>query len=284
MLTKPDFTLREPNRYYAVPDTVWWLWLAFKQLEPSVKLGGIYADKPGFHNTGAANKARWPGNYSIRDKINQSGLGWTHASALDLTFPDAQRGDYKTINRYTRRLVDAALDDNDPRLDMILFEFYGQADTDREVEGYNEYREQFVTSDPSHLWHIHMSFIRSKVGDWWGMWALYTVLAGWTVEQWRRSLPADQMPPKPKPKKPAGLPEYALGARMLRYVPENMMRGTDVLFWQKWIGPKHAGPADGVFGPKTKAGVMWYQRMRGIRADGIIGPQTWAQVGVRMKK
>lgn len=36
------------------------------------------------------------------------------------------------------------------------------------------------------------------------------------------------------------------------------------------------GPIDGIFGPKTLAGVKAYQASRGLSVDGIVGPQTWA--------
>lgn len=54
--------------------------------------------------------------------------------------------------------------------------------------------------------------------------------------------------------------------------------GRDVQYAQRWIGPSKAGPADGYFGPKTEAGVKWYQHMRGIKVDGIVGPVTWSHL------
>lgn len=271
-LTKPDFRLDTKNPNPAlITDAEHWLRLRLEELEPASQHGGTYANKPGFHNTGKANK---PTNYSVRDKVNQSGPGWTHASAIDWTFPDAQRGDFKTIDKYTSRLWKSAHDANDPRLDLILFEFYGQADSDRAVEGYNEYREDAVTSDPSHLWHIHMSFLRSKCGDFWSMWALLTVLMGWSVAQWRGSLPSAPPPAPPKPNPtPAGLPKHADGSRENSRTKNN--RGTDVATLQRFIGRVKV---DGEFGPATEKRVKEYQRMRGLTADGIAGPRTWKPI------
>lgn len=272
-LTKPDFALGVPNpNRILITDAEWWLWLRLHELEPKSELGGIYAPKKGFHNLGAANHDEGQGqrgtDYSIRDAINRHGAGMTHASALDWTFPDAQRGDYRTIDRYSGRLIRSALDQHDPRLDMVLFEFYGQTDTDPYVEGYNEYSEEPVTSDSSHLWHLHMSFLRSACDDYWGMWALLTVLMGWTVAEWRASLPTPPTPPpKPKPPVPTGLPVHALGSRVIKLG----MTGTDVRTYQTFLGKV---PPTGKFGPDTEARTRWYQRMRGYRVDGIAGPQT----------
>ncbi|MFZ9889556.1 MAG: peptidoglycan-binding domain-containing protein [Myxococcota bacterium] len=39
------------------------------------------------------------------------------------------------------------------------------------------------------------------------------------------------------------------------------------------------GPVDGIFGAKTEAAVVSYQRARGLDVDGIVGPQTWGSLG-----
>ncbi len=276
-LTKPDFRLdtRNPNPG-SVTDAEWWLWCRLHELEPGTKLGGIVANKPGFHARGQylKSKGRDHGqgdrstDYSIRDAVNRRGNWLTHASALDWTFPDAQVGKYGAIDRYTSRLLRSALDHKDPRLDMILFEFYGQANTDSAVEGYNEHREAYASSDSSHLWHLHLSFLRSECDDFWGMWALLTVLMGWPVAQWRSALPAPPKPPlKPKPLAPSGLPVWALGSRTLK----EGMSGTDVRTYQAFIGQV---VPDGTFGKSTTARTRKYQDMRGYKVDGIAGPQT----------
>lgn len=277
-LTKPDFHLSSPNTLANVTDMEWWFWLRLHELEPKTQLGGIYANKSGFHNRGdknvdhGLNNAKT--NYSIRYAPDRFGPGMTHASGLDWTFPDAQSGHYGTIDKYSSRLMKSALDQNDPRLDLILFEFYGQTDSDAHVEGYDEYREEQVTSDSSHLWHIHFSFHRSKCNDGWAFWALLTVVMGWTVAQWKATLPANTPAPPVKPKPPAGLPVHANGSR------ENKagQTGTDIRTLQIFIGSAHMGPADGKAGAKFTAGVRWYQSMRGYHVDGIAGKQTWAPI------
>jgi peptidoglycan hydrolase-like protein with peptidoglycan-binding domain len=275
-LTKPVLTLtkKNPNPEYFT-DAIWWLWEHLEALHPAAELGGIYANKKGFHNTGRKNQSTWPDNYSIRDKVNQSGPGWTHASALDWTFPDAQRGDYKNIDKFSSRLLASSLDPKDPRLDMALFEWFGQADSDAHVEGYNEYREEYESSDSSHLWHIHMSFKRTEANNLWGMWALLTVLMGWSVAKWRDSIPVRSGHPDPTPKPQPGdpnVPVHVNGAHEVR----EPHRGTDVVFVQRKVGAK---PVDGVYGPSTAGKVAAWQRSRHLDDDGIVGPRTWDAMG-----
>lgn len=289
MLTKPDFTLPSPNpRKSNTTDAAWWLRCHLLALESTTRDGGTYANKSGFHGFGKDQVDKGQGNsgtnYSIRDGVNRTGPLWkTMSSAFDWTFTTAQRGDYALIDRYTSRLMQAAVDPADTRLDLGLFEFYGQADSDKQVEGYDELHEKNVTSDDSHLWHLHLSFLRNKCGDFWAMWAIYTVLIGWTYRQWLASLPQEEKPNPPvnpvPPNSPAALPNYRLGSRVLRYTPGNLMRGTDVKQIQLFIGPKQMGKADGIAGPKFKSGVLWYQKMRGIKPyDGIAGPKTLAPI------
>lgn len=195
VLAYPDFTVvRPPGLSDWITDAMWWFWLRLQELEPTSQLGGIAAAKRGFHSTGNYNLANYPNDYSIREAVNRQGPWWrTKSSALDWTFPEAHQRDYARIAKYMQRLLASARDPNDPRLD-VLYEFFGQADNDDHVEGWNEYQDRDATSDISHWFHIHFSVLRLFCGDFWAMWQVLTVLMGWTVAQWRASLPGATTP------------------------------------------------------------------------------------------
>ncbi|MBO5395144.1 MAG: spore cortex-lytic enzyme [Clostridia bacterium] len=44
----------------------------------------------------------------------------------------------------------------------------------------------------------------------------------------------------------------------------------------------YTGAIDGIYGPKTKAAVKYFQRKNGLTVDGIVGPKTAAALGMRL--
>jgi hypothetical protein len=150
-----------PPNIYTTP-AVWQLWEAISAaIGYRVKLGGIYANKSGYHNTRNANRARWPSNYSIQLDLDKQGPA-DKAAAIDLTFSSVT-----DMKKYTKLLADA-FDKRDPRLASVK-EFYGTLDGS-EVYGLGKKSregEPYETSaDDSHLWHLHVSFFRADVEDW----------------------------------------------------------------------------------------------------------------------
>lgn len=194
--TPPSFALPKPNPNPAyMTDALWWLVCMREALEPQLsENGGTYADKPGYHNRGANLPDHGLGNsktdHSIRRAPDRAGPWWkTKSSAHDWTFLDAQRGDYRTIQKYTRRLVSAMQDPKDLRPDDVYAYTLGQTDGDPIVEGYNEYTNDPETSaDKTHLWHRHDSFRRNIIGDFYAMWKALTIDMGWTYAEWLRSV------------------------------------------------------------------------------------------------
>lgn len=61
------------------------------------------------------------------------------------------------------------------RLEKIT-EWYGNTDGDQRVDGYNNIANRVASSDSSHLWHLHLSFDRGRVGE--DHSDLYAVLTG----------------------------------------------------------------------------------------------------------
>jgi len=261
-----------------ITDEMWWFWQEFKKIEPKARLGGIYADKPGYHNTRSANQRKWPGNYSVRDAVDYRGPS-SKAAAIDITFPDAQAGRYGTISKYSNRLLKAGRAD-DPRLDGWK-EFFGQTDSDRSVEGWDFRRNHSSTSDSSHLWHIHLSESRAHTESKLNKEAMLSVLKGESLEAYRKrggKLLGDKAKPVP-----GSFP-----------LPSTHWFGTDDGTIRSHSGARVADrdeikaiqkvlklTQDGHFGPKTKKAVQAFQKAKKLTADGKVGPKTWKALGVK---
>jgi hypothetical protein len=164
----------------SITDEMWWFWQQLQALEPTSQLGGVYAAKPGYHNK-RRNLPAW--DYSVTDDPPDKDGPDDKAAAIDWTFPDAQRGDYSTIAKYTQRLIDSGADPHDPRMDGWR-ECFGNADSDSYVEGWDFRYGVPSTSDSSHLWHIHLSESRSQTTSRANKEACLSVLRGETVAQW----------------------------------------------------------------------------------------------------
>ena len=133
---------------------------------PAAHLGGIYANKPGYHN----KRDQLPGSdYSVQQPDDRAGSGqW--AAGLDITMhnpPD--------MARMTQRLIDLT-NAGDPRI-QVLREFFGTVNG-TVVVGRDVRTNKPVTSDSSHLWHVHLSSFRRFAGDVGAMDALADAILG----------------------------------------------------------------------------------------------------------
>lgn len=285
MATNPNTT--------RISSALWWFWTEVKKSTKSAQYGGTYAPKAGYHNYRSALKST---DYSVEEVANDRKGSSTKSSAIDITLSAAD------MIKYSKRL-DAAMRAKDKRLyiggNPILREFIGTKDgktvycymlTGGKAQGVGADSGPDSGRDKSHLWHVHISFIRLFCESQDAMERVLSIWNGEAYTAWAKrhnvvatpkptptkpATPAKPVPPKPAPK--PGLPSYKNGSRELKAG----MKGTDVKFVQQWIGSKRMGSADGIAGAKFTAGVKWYQDMRGLGADGIVGKKTWSAMGVK---
>lgn len=214
------------------------LWPGMKLLEPSSKLGGVLARKPGYHNS----RDHLPtSDYSVSQfAIDRQGPE-DEGSAIDWTFPDAQAGNYDTISKYSKRLY--AVRNGDSRT-VYMREFFGQIDSDRTVEGWDYSKNRASTSDSSHLWHIHISIHRKYIDSAFAMRAILSILKGQSEEDWK-----------------------AENSRLVtfQYFDANLP-----ILWRNDSDP--VGKVDGT------AYIIRAQRMLNVADDGDYGPITTAAV------
>lgn len=236
---------------------MWRLWTEARAAIPGVKLGGIYAAKPGYHSSREENLARWPGNYSIRLALDKQGPA-DKAAAIDLTLSDAE------MRKRTRYLADAAAR-NDPRLAAVR-EFYGTLDSRTVYGRIKDSRTgpwRASAADRSHLWHIHISIFRAYVDRWDELSPVLSVLAGETLEQWRA--------------KQGGL----------IVLPRKGDKGDHVEVIQRmlvWLGydigrTKDGGPLyDGVYGDATERAINAFRASHGVEPATRVTPWTYARL------
>lgn len=209
---------------------MWWLWTQLQPLISGVRLGGIFADKSGYHNTVNANLARWPSNYSVRHAIDREPPR-DKARAIDLTM------NATWMRTITRRLLDGA-DRRDPRMRCVK-EFYGTLDG-RTVVGRlkdspdGPYREG--SSDSSHTWHEHIGLLTPFVDDIEAMRGLVSLLSG------------------------QSLADYMEGTMEIN-LPKHGDTGTWVGMWQRYIVANGATlPKFGIdndFGDEMASALRW---------------------------
>ena len=165
-----------------ITDEMWWLWERCLSFIPGVQLGGIYANKSGYHNTVTANQQSWPGSYSVKLPLDLEYNPKDKARGIDLTMSTSE------MIKRTKLLKAAADHPQDSRL-FGLREFIGTLDG---VNVFCYIRDtdsgpwRFDGSrDSSHLWHIHISFWTKYCAVMDAMLAVASVLEGVTWEQWQ---------------------------------------------------------------------------------------------------
>lgn len=240
---------------------------------PSAVLSGIVAN-PATHNGGYhfSIEDNSPINYSVTRVDDAAPPGdWPRifSAAVDMSMSLADM-----ITTY-QRVYAVWSNPNDPRRKYFnainVYDGVGDAERLDFVSGTRTY------ASPDHKWHNHFELRRRYISDPVAYDAAFSMVSGEGLNDYLArtgQLPAPTPTPPPPP---TGGGSHAPGTRTLR-LQAPRMTGADVKHVQAFIGPLHCGAADGEFGPKTDAGVKWYQRMRGLTADGIVGPITWRNI------
>ncbi|HIV59041.1 MAG TPA: hypothetical protein H9902_13910 [Candidatus Stackebrandtia faecavium] len=133
------------------PDALLWLADEIVKAIPSAKMSGIVGDKNHVYGYHRSRNVLPADDYSVQTKPDKQGDG-DAAAALDISL------NAKWMKIITKRLMDSAKDQNDPRLNYMR-EFFGTLDGST-VSGWDTYYGRAVSSDDSHLWHVHMSLLR----------------------------------------------------------------------------------------------------------------------------
>lgn len=172
---------------------MWRFWQEFLAYEPQVRLGGIYVNKAGYHDY---RDGLPKDDYSVEEvAADRKGPG-DYASGIDLTMNDAD------MVRYSKRL-DAAMRRRDPRLFIngqpVLREFIGTLDnktvycymlTGGKAQGVGADSGVDKGRDKSHLWHIHISFIRQFCDTWRAYSGVLSILKDEPLNKWEFTLMA----------------------------------------------------------------------------------------------
>lgn len=173
---------------------MWWFIEEWERMEPATVFAGAWGRaKPGYHcdsyglwwHKDENGVYSWRGDYSLQladDKVLGTSLE-QFGAAVDITFPDAQNGNYTTIRKYSDR-IKAAWVARDPRLVGWREVLCNCSDNDSSADGFDIPGHYERTPDDTHKWHIHFSCSRRYLGDLKVWQAMMSILRGETLAQW----------------------------------------------------------------------------------------------------
>lgn len=183
----------------------WWFIEALESLESAdtVFAGAWGRNKPGghcdayglwWHKDPKTGLYTWRDDYTLRhpdDKVLGTPLE-QYGAATDWTFLSAQRGDFRNISKYGRRIA-VAFANRDPRL-KGWHEVLIQADMDKAPEGFNFRSWTTRVPDTTHEWHGHFTCSRKYLRTLSVFQAMISILKGETLAQWLAGGGDDDMP------------------------------------------------------------------------------------------
>lgn len=179
-----------------ISDPLWWFAEEWERLEPATVYAGSWGDfKPGYHcDWDTIHLKGWAStDYSVKladDQVGGTSLA-KYGAAIDITFPDAQSGNYTRIRKYSDR-VRAAWKARDLRLKGWREVLCNSSDGDSGADGFDFVSWTERTPDDTHKWHMHFSCLRKYVNIIDVFKAMMSILRGETLAQWLAQ--GDDMP------------------------------------------------------------------------------------------
>lgn len=137
------------------PDAIDRLFKDIKAGIPAALMGGILGDAAHTYGYHRGRNYVSSNDYSVQLAADKQGDGEA-ASALDLSWSTAQP-QYDV----SKRLLNAK---NDSRITDVIRSFFGSTDG-KTVIGWDYQGQYAVSSDDSHLWHVHLSILRKYATD-----------------------------------------------------------------------------------------------------------------------
>jgi hypothetical protein len=138
------------------PDAIADVFNAYAARYPSAVLSGVMGGTPGQPGYHSARNELPGDDYSVIQPPDQLGDGWA-CCGLDVSMNPAD------MQAATQQLIDAT-QARDPRIVTPVREFFGTVDGVN-VTGLDTQGNYWITSDDSHLWHVHISFRRQYSND-----------------------------------------------------------------------------------------------------------------------
>ncbi len=174
---------------------MWWFIEEWERMVPATVFAGAWGRaKPGYHcdayglwwHKDGNGNYDWRDDYSLElgdDQVLGTPLE-QYGAGVDITFPDAQGGNYTQIRMYSDR-VKAAWKGYDPRLKGWREVLCNCTDSDSAADGFDIPGHYERTPDASHKWHIHFSCLRRYLDDMTVWQAMISILRGETLAQWQ---------------------------------------------------------------------------------------------------
>lgn len=251
----------------------------------SAVLSGIVPDKRhlgngGYHCSVEDLRRFNNANDYSNSRVDDRNFNVKYGAAVDITMSTAD------MKKAHKRIYTVWKDRTDPRRKYVNAINCWDGSGDAVRLDFKDGKAKYAS--PDHKWHVHGDMPRRYVRDAKAARAWISIFAGETKATWvaREEKAAGPAVAKPVTNtKPATRPApkvHQPGSRQLSYIPgKAVLKGPDVTYVQHFIGTEKAGLADGVFGAKARAAVIWYQRMRGLEADGIVGAATWRAMWIK---